>query len=73
MSMLQILNVRDYYKREGKVNIESFFKKLPYLNILLMSSLKLTTCDFYDNMDGVIYSGQYNKYVIVKSRGRIFK
>ena len=73
MSMLQILNVRDYYKREGRVNTESFFKKLPYLNILLMSSLKLTTCDFYDNMDGVKYSGQYNKYVIVKSRGRIFK
>lgn len=54
MSMLQILNVRDYYKREGKVNIESFFKKLPYLNILLMSSLKLTTCGFYGKMDGMI-------------------
>ena len=73
MSMLQILNVRDYYKREGKVNTESFFKKLPYLNILLMSALKLTTCDFYGNMDGVKYSGQYNKYVTVKNKGRIFK
>ena len=73
MSMLQILNVRDYYKREGRVNIESFFKKLPYHNILLMSSLKLKTCDFYGNMDGIKYSVQYNKCVIVKSRGRIFK
>lgn len=73
MSMLQILTVHDYYKRESKVSMESFFKKFPYLNILLMSSLKLTTCDFYGNMDGVKYSGQYNKYVTVKNRGRIFK
>ena len=73
MSMLQILNVHDYYKREGKINMESFFKKLPYLNILLMLALKLTTCDFYGNMDGVKYSGQYNKYVTVKNKGRIFK
>ena len=73
MSMLQILNVHDYYKREGKVSMESFFKKLPYLNILLMSSLKLTTCDFYGNMDGIRYTGQYDQYVTTHIRGAIFK
>ena len=71
--MLRILKVRDYFKREGRVNIESFFSKLPYFNVLLMSSLKLTTCDFYGKMDGVKYFGQYDKYIVMKARGVIFK
>lgn len=73
MSMLHILKVRDFYKREGKVNAESFFSKLPYFNILLMSQLKLTTCDFYGKMDGVEYFGQYDQYIVMKARGVIFQ
>ena len=71
--MLRIFKVRDYFKREGKVGSDSFFSKLPYLSILFMSDLKLTSCNFYDKMDGIRYTGQYDQYITTYIRGAIFK
>jgi len=74
MSMYQILNVLDFFKREGKIRVNSLFSNhFTTTNILLMGHLKLTTCDFYDKMDGVKYFGQYEKYMTINVRGVIFK
>ena len=74
MSMYQIFNVLDFYKREGRIRVNSLFSShITCTNILLMGNLKLTVCDFYDKMDGVQYFGQYEKFMTISARGAIFK